>query len=110
MKTKTQCDGSRFALGRATIDGACFEAVLPDGSRAGLTGREIAMLRLFAGSPREVFNRDFLLTRFWSAPAQAEDSALSMAVSRLRAKLGRDGSLIETVHRTGYRYAPRRAG
>lgn len=73
------------------------------GAEASLTEREVALLRLFATRPGEVFLRDFLLTRFWERVPSCDD-ALSMAIARLRAKLRAEGRYLVSVRGSGYAY------
>ena len=75
------------------------------GATAELTVREVEMLRLFASHPDEVFSRDALLTRFWGAGFDGSDHALSMAVARLREKLGPDGARLRSLRGSGYVYS-----
>ena len=71
-----------------------------------LAEREVALLRWFAGHPDEVFSRDFLFTRFWGADFEGGDSTLSMAIKRLREKLGGRGGTLESIRGCGYAYRP----
>ena len=76
------------------------------GETAALNEREVAMLRLFAGHPGEVFARDFLITRFWGVSFDGNDSTLSIAILRLREKLGESAADLKTVRGTGYVWRP----
>ena len=66
--------------------------------------REVEMLRYFVQHPNEVLSRDFLFTRFWGRNFVGEDATLSVAISRLREKLGPVSSHIETIYGDGYRF------
>ena len=76
--------------------------VAADGAAAALAEKEVAILRLFAAHPGEVFNRDELLTKFWGAERDVAENTLSMAMARLREKLGAAGDAIRTVRGVGY--------
>lgn len=76
-----------------------------DGERRDLGDREIALLRMLAARPGEVFSRDCLITRLWGPKADVSDGLLSVVVHKLRAKLGRDGWLIRSSRGAGYSYA-----
>ena len=76
----------------------------PDGSTVELALREVEMLRYFVQHPNEVLSRDFLFTRFWGRNFVGEDATLSVAISRLREKLGPLSSHIETIYGDGYRF------
>ena len=76
------------------------------GKTVALAVREVEMLRLFAARPEQVFSRDALLTRFWGVDFGGTDHALSMAVARLREKLGAAGDALRAVRGGGYAYFP----
>ena len=76
------------------------------GGDMALNERELALLRWFAGHPNEVFSRDFLLTRFWGAAFDGSDSTLSIAILRLREKLGADAAGLKSVRGSGYVWRP----
>ena len=85
-------DASRFVMTRGK-------------KRESLVEREIAILRMFASHPGEVFNRDYMLTKFWGGDEGANDNTLSLAMFKLREKLGGACS-IDTVRGVGYAYRP----
>ncbi|MBQ6136113.1 MAG: response regulator transcription factor [Kiritimatiellae bacterium] len=97
--------GSPFRFGRWAVDPRAL-SMESGGESAALSVREVEMLRLFASHPGEVFSRDFLLTRFWGVDFDGTDGALSMAIARLRGKLGADGRGIRGVRGGGYAYRP----
>jgi len=99
--------GVSFRFGSCRVDAAQMRIIPQDAPERDITPRELAMLRLLASRPGEVFSRDFLLTRLWGTGFDGGDAALSVAVHRLREKLGEDARLIETVSRQGYRLARR---
>ena len=78
------------------------------GGEKALREREVALLRAFALHPGEVFSRDALLTQFWGLDASVGESALNVAMFKLRSKLGAAGADIEAVRGVGYVYRPRR--
>lgn len=84
------------------VEPAALRMVSARGESAALTEREVAILRLLAAHPGEVFNRDGLLTKFWGADRDVAENTLSMAMARLREKLGADGEAIRTVRGVGY--------
>ena len=75
-----------------------------DGTEVTLTEREIALLRFFAMHPGEVCSRDFLCTKLWGRDFNGTDNALTVAIGRLREKLGADGGVIEALRGIGYLY------
>ena len=99
----------RFRFGGWTVDPRRAEMAGPGGARAGLTSREIAILRHFAAYPGELFSKEFLLTRFWGAGASCGEGAVSTALHALRAKLGASAPCLETAWGRGVRYRPPRS-
>ncbi len=95
-----------FMFGSRRVDAAQMRIVAQDGSSCDVSQRELAILRFLISHPGEVFSRDFLLTKFWGVDFDGGDSALTVALHRLREKLGGDATLLETVARQGYRYSP----
>lgn len=75
-----------------------------DGNETLLEEREIALLRIFAQHPGEVHCRDFLCAKLWGAEFDGTENALTVAISRLRKKLGADAAAIESIRGIGYRY------
>lgn len=72
------------------------------GTPVSLSEREVALLRWFAMHPGEVFSRDFLVTRFWGADFAGNDSTLSIAILRLREKLGEAANRLKSIRGSGY--------
>ena len=72
-----------------------------------LAEREVAILRILAAHPGEVLNRDFLITRFWGTEDDTSDNTLSLAMFKLREKLGSEGDAICTIRGVGYAYRPK---
>lgn len=95
-----------FPFAGQHVDTAQNRLVSPAGTMVDLTLREVELLRCFAAHPNELLSRDFLLTRFWGLDYEGNESAVSVAISRLRDKLGPSGSRIETVYGNGYRFCP----
>ena len=88
------------------VDPAKLSMRRKTGPSVPLNEREVALLRWFAGHPGEVFSRDFLFARFWGVDFEGGESTLSMAIKRLREKLGSKGGLIESIRSSGYAYRP----
>ncbi len=73
-----------------------------DGWPVALTGREFDVLEVLMRADGAVVSGEELLARVWRGESGARNTALRIAVSRLRAKLGRP-TVVETVPRVGYR-------
>lgn len=93
-----------FGFGGWRIDPPKMSMRGRSGEAVRLGDREIAILRMFASHPGEVMSRDMLLTRFFGP--DAGETALTVAISRLRDKLGAAGASIKSVRGAGYAYAP----
>ncbi len=82
------------------------ELQTPDGVVVPLTGSEFALLRTFVEHPREVLDRDRVLSLVRGKSTFAFDRAVDLQLSRLRRKLtaahGEAGNLFRTVRNEGY--------
>lgn len=77
--------------------------VTVDGERISLTFKEYELLHLFLSQPGFAFTREQLLANIWKSEYMGETRTVDMHIRTLRQKLGRCGSLIETVRNVGYR-------
>lgn len=72
------------------------------------------LLKTLMGSKGRVLSRELLLQRVWglAAAAELETRTVDQHIARLRQKLGHLGELIETIPKSGYRFAfePRKRG
>ena len=98
--------GGDFSIGSWHVNVSRLEMTRGKSVRECLNEKEVQLLRMFASHPGEVFNRDYILTRLWEFDKDASDNALSMAVFKLREKLGEEGRAIETIRGVGYAYRP----
>ena len=74
-----------------------------DGRDLQLTMREFDLLEFLAKSPGVVFSRETLLQRVWGWDFDGGSRTVDVHVQTIRAKLGDDSDLIETVRGVGYR-------
>ncbi|MEN3304468.1 MAG: two-component system, OmpR family, response regulator QseB [Micromonosporaceae bacterium] len=88
-----------IALGAGHLDLAVRAARRGDGTEVDLSGREMALLRILASRPRQVFSRDELRGQVFEAAESA--SIVDTYVHYLRRKLGND--VVRTVRGRGYR-------
>ena len=93
-----------FTFAGWQVDTVRFRLVSEDGPGPELSMREIELMRLLARHPGEVFSRDALFTQFWGVDFKGNESTLSVAISRLRNKLGAGADHLEAVWGRGYRY------
>jgi len=76
------------------------------GRRLDLTRREFGLLYYLASHPGRLCRREELLDKVWGYDYLGETRTVDVHVRRLRAKLGKGRSLIETVIGSGYRFKP----
>ncbi|MHB0976740.1 MAG: winged helix-turn-helix transcriptional regulator [Candidatus Aquicultorales bacterium] len=86
-----------------TINSANYEVTI-DGESVDLTYKEFELLKYLASNRGRVITRDILLDRVWGYDYFGGTRTVDVHVRRLRAKLGRYESLIETVRNVGYRF------
>jgi DNA-binding response OmpR family regulator len=67
-----------------------------------LSPKEFGVLELLLAAQGRTVSAEELLERVWDEAADPFTSAVKVAISRLRAKLG-DPPIIETVSKSGYR-------
>ncbi|MGI5977860.1 MAG: response regulator transcription factor [Candidatus Limivicinus sp.] len=77
--------------------------VTADGERVNLTYKEYELLKLFLSGPGTAFTREQLFDRVWGENFIGESRTLDMHIRTLRQKLGKYGSLIETIRGVGYK-------
>jgi two-component system, OmpR family, response regulator len=75
-----------------------------DGRSVSLSAREFSVLKAFVAHPGQVLSRQELLSMAWGMDFDPGSNLVDVYVRYLRRKLG--GSVIETVHGTGYRLRP----
>jgi len=71
-----------------------------------LTPKEFTLLALFIKEKGNVLSRDVISTQIWERENLETSRTIDVHVGRLRKKLGKNASLIETVGKVGYRYIP----
>jgi DNA-binding response OmpR family regulator len=90
--------------GPITIDRERFE-VRVRGERLDLTFKEFELLAYLAARPRRVCTRSALLREVWGYDFFGGTRTVDVHIRRLRAKLGAEAHVIETVRNVGYRLA-----
>lgn len=74
-----------------------------------LTQKEMTLLQLFSEHPGEALDRNTIYDKCWGHEHFANSRALDQFIATLRRKIEADPSnprIIQTVHKTGYRYDP----
>ena len=92
-----------------TIDSATRD-VSVGGKPVVLTAKEFDLLAFLAASPRQVFDREQLLSQVWSSSTEWQDPAtVTEHVRRIRRKIEADPDnprWVCTVRGVGYRFEP----
>ena len=96
--------GSLLTAGPITVDRAAHRATLA-GDDLDLTATEYRLLVTLLERRGRVQSRPQLLESVWDAQPDIQTRTVDMHVQRLRAKLGDEGRMIETVRGFGYRFA-----
>jgi len=98
-----------LTFGELEIDQRTRDVKL-DGQLVELTAREFDLLFFLASSPRQVFDRQQLLTQVWQSSADWQDPAtVTEHVRRIRRKIESDPDRprwLKTVRGVGYRFEP----
>lgn len=76
-----------------------------DGEKITTTLKEFELLSLLIKNKGKVFSREKLLDLIWKYEFCGETRTVDVHVRMLRAKLGKYGSLIETVRGVGYKFS-----
>jgi two-component system alkaline phosphatase synthesis response regulator PhoP len=92
----------KLKIGKIEIDEKKHNVTV-SGKKVNLTLKEYELLRLLMKNPGRVFTRDELLLSVWESDYSGETRTVDVHVGTLRAKLGKEGSRIETVRGVGYR-------
>ena len=77
--------------------------VVSEGKEVKLTPKEFALLTLLLKKEGRALARNYLLEAIWNLSSDVTTRSVDMLVARLRRKLKKEGSLIETVSGYGYR-------
>ncbi len=86
-----------------TIDFENYEVTI-DGSPLDLTFKEYELLKCLISHRGRVYTRDQLLSSVWGYDYYGGARTVDVHIRRLRAKLGRRESFIETIRNVGYRF------
>jgi len=68
-----------------------------------LTLREFELLAVLIGNPGKVLSRQELIAQAWGASTATVLKVIDVHIGHLRAKLGKDGKMIETVPQVGFK-------
>ena len=103
----TPNEHNQLHFGNSSLDIANL-TLISGGHVHNLTYREAKLLRLFAGNPNQLLERDFILKSVWEDEGIIVGRSVDVFVSRLRKLLQDDPTLkIVAVHGVGYRLESR---
>ncbi|MBF0285311.1 MAG: response regulator [Magnetococcales bacterium] len=93
-----------FRFGGWTLDLAARRLNTPDGVLVPLSRSEFLLLRIFIAHPRQVLDRDKIMTLYKGREADPDDRGIDVQVGRLRKRLadGLSEEVIRTVWGQGY--------
>src|ERR1700712_1128070 len=86
VRTQTRDEQPAMAVGELSIDGDQFQAFV-QGKSLDLTRREFELLRLLAGTPGRVLEREDVYERVWGYAMARGDRSVDVVVRQLRQKL-----------------------
>jgi DNA-binding response OmpR family regulator len=95
--------------GHLVLNLETYQALI-DGQPLVLTYMEYELLKFLATHPGKVFTRETLLSRVWGYEYYGGARTVDVHIRRLRAKLGEEHNLIQTVRSVGYRFGQSRWG
>lgn len=93
-----------LVLENSTVDLKAALVMHSSGAEEQLSAGQVALLRLFAATPRKVLTRDDIMAAAPAESADAFDRSIDSRIVRLRRKL--DTESIVTIRGTGYRFDP----
>lgn len=95
----------KLTMGRLALDLAA-RTVEMDGEEVALTTADFELLAVLASRSGQVLSRDELSVELRGFPWDGLDRSIDLRVSRLRKRLGDDGSIIKSVRGSGYLLVP----
>ena len=105
LRRQSGAADNRKVFEKTTLDSTAGE-LLFGGQVVPLRNRELRLLEIFFGAPRQVFSKSHLIDRLFSLSDEASENAIEVYVARLRKRLEGSGARIETVRGLGYRMVP----
>jgi len=105
----TPAPSGQMEFGDLVIDTLARE-IRVSGALVETTAKEFALLAFLAGSPRQVFTREQLLSQVWDSSSEWQDAGtVTEHIRRIRRKIEADPDSprwVRTVRGVGYRFEP----
>ena len=96
-------DASLLCAGNTQIDIKCYE-VKVQGEPVFLSPKEVEILHLMAGHPRQVFTREQLLDNIWGFDFDGDPRVVDTSIKRIRRKMPENTSIqLKSVYGVGYK-------
>ena len=93
----------KLTVGNTRIDLKCYE-VFVDDRQVLLSPKEVEILHLMAGHPRQVFTREQLLDNIWGFDFNGDPRVVDTSIKRIRKKLPENTDiLLKSVYGVGYK-------
>lgn len=92
----------RIRVGDIEVDVRTHE-VRSGGELCELPPKEYELLLFFLENPNRIFSREQLLVRFWGYDFDGNERVVDNHIKKLRKLLGKSGSMIRTIRKSGYR-------
>ena len=77
--------------------------VTAENNQIELTYKEYELLKLLLSVPGKAFGREYIMEKIWGYDYEGNSRTLDMHIKTLRQKLGKKGSLIQTVRNVGFK-------
>ncbi len=93
----------KLTVGNTRIDLKCYEVFVED-QQVLLSPKEVEILHLMAGHPRQVFTREQLLDNIWGFDFNGDPRVVDTSIKRIRKKLPEDTDIqLKSVYGVGYK-------
>ena len=93
----------KLTVGNTRIDLKCYEVFVED-RQVLLSPKEVEILHLMAGHPRQVFTREQLLDNIWGFDFNGDPRVVDTSIKRIRKKLPENTDiLLKSVYGVGYK-------
>ncbi|MEQ1877892.1 MAG: response regulator transcription factor [Bdellovibrionia bacterium] len=107
-RQREQTEAEILDFGEVLINMRAQKAfVVEDGKKRdiNLTPMEFKLLSCLAQSQDKLFSRNQLLDTLWGTEVNVYDRSVDTHISKIRKKLGNKSTVIQSVHRSGYRFS-----
>lgn len=107
-RQREQTEAEILDFGDVLINMRAQKAYVVDSGKKqdiGLTPMEFKLLSCLAQNQDKLFSRNQLLDTLWGTEVNVYDRSVDTHISKIRKKLGAKSFVIQSVHRSGYRFS-----